>query len=88
MKYGKPLEADIHVNIYNFLDKLESFKNAAIQLTAAWEKIQTEECIAITSGGEYPFEESFDEMTMRIIHWQHDVKEKMKEFVFANNRKG
>lgn len=87
MKYGKPLEADIHINVYNFLDKLEVFRNAAIELSKAWERLETEECISITSGGEYPFHESFDEMTVRIIHWQNDIREKMKEFVFINNRK-
>lgn len=87
MEHQKPLDIDIHINIYNFLDKLEIFKNAAIGLSMAWERIETEECMSITHGGEYPFSESFDEMTLRIIHWQNDIREKMKEFVFINNRK-
>jgi hypothetical protein len=66
-------------DVEEFLEELENFNRATFKLTWAWEKVKGPKR-ELTEGGLYPFQESFDEMAIRISDWCQDLKEKFEEY--------
>lgn len=69
-----------------FLQDVENLNRAAIKLVWSWDKLKGPER-DLTDGGEYPFHESFDEMSIRIDDWYHDLKDKIEEFKIRSGPK-
>jgi len=70
-----------------FLQDLRKFKGAAIQLAGTWERTGNI-MHNLTSGGSYPFDEDFAEMTFKITEWFYDLEDKLYNYTQTNEKQG